>query len=320
MRACNPIQIVVRCGRILADSSLGMRACLASGAGHVAALITMAIVVAGGGRDTHSLPFLTVSASDELAAVEPEHLAQTPSEELDPLIQPTHDGPAQAIGEQTQPVENPTIAEWLSQNTASPAAWAGQKPGAGELAGAFTQVAAELNQKGAQSAGNLGQKASFYGVEAEGRNFIFVVDTSGSMSGSRFRRARAELCRSIEHLHPDQSFFVILFNNVPALMPSFGMAAADPASLRLLENWLRKTECNGGTNPMPALIAALAMKPDAVYLLSDGKFDPALAQTVSQLQVFQRIPVHTIGFASRKGEPMLKAISQVSGGTYRHVR
>ena len=62
------------------------------------------------------------------------------------------------------------------------------------------------------------------------------------------------------------------------------------------------------------------MKPDAVYLLSDGKFDSGLAQTVSQLQSFQRIPIHTIGFASRKGEPMLRAISQVSGGTYRYVR
>ncbi|HWB11100.1 MAG TPA: VWA domain-containing protein [Pirellulales bacterium] len=318
MRACNLGQIVGRCGHILVDSSPAVRACLASGAGHAAALITMAMVVGGGGlRDTiRSQPALTVSASDELAAIEPELLTQASPETSDRRIESPADPDEVAAEPQA---ENPAIAEWLSRNMASPADLSNGKAGS-KLAGTLAQVATEIDEKGTEARGRLGRGASFYGVEAEGRKFVFVVDISGSMSGSRFRRARAELYQSIEKLHPDQSFYVVLFNSGATLMPSLGMAAASPANVQSVADWLKTVHCGGETNPAPALTVALAMKPDAVYLLSDGKFDPALAQTVSQFQIFQRIPVHTIGFASRKGEPMLKAISQVSGGTYRYVR
>jgi uncharacterized protein with von Willebrand factor type A (vWA) domain len=166
---------------------------------------------------------------------------------------------------------------------------------------------------------NLGRSASFYGIEAQGSKFVFVVDMSGSMVGARFRRARSELHTSIEQLAPTQAFFVILFNDVANPMPSNGLAGANAESVQQVDAWLQKIQCNGGTNPLPALMAALALTPDAVFLLSDGKFDPAVAQAVGQFQSWQRIPIHTIGFASRKGESMLRAISRVTGGTYRYV-
>ncbi|HVX14883.1 MAG TPA: VWA domain-containing protein [Pirellulales bacterium] len=166
---------------------------------------------------------------------------------------------------------------------------------------------------------NLGRSASFYGIEAQGSKFVFVVDMSGSMSGARFRRARSELHQSIEHLTPTQAFFVILFNDVANPMPSAGLASAGTDSVQQVDAWLQKIQCNGGTNPLPALMAALGLAPDAVFLLSDGKFDPVVAQAVAEFQSWQRIPIHTIGFASRKGESMLRAISRVTGGTYRYV-
>ncbi|HEV3343972.1 MAG TPA: hypothetical protein VG125_26595 [Pirellulales bacterium] len=324
MRAANLSQVVVRCGRILADSSLVMRACLLSGVGHAVALITMALVIGGGtGYEfARPVPFLTVSASDELATLEPQPLVQSSTEEFDRLIQPAQDEQEGAIGEESPAEDNGTIAEWLSRSMASPAALASFTHGAGQP-GAFEaepHLATEVEDKATEAERRASRTASFYGVEADGRNFVYVVDISGSMSGSRFRRARTELRQSIENLDPAQSFYVILFNNGPTFMPSVGMAAPDPANVRLVENWLKKVECSGNTNPLPALLAALAMQPDAVYLLSDGKFDPTLAQTVSQLQGLRRIPIHTIGFASRKGESMLRAISQVSGGTYQFVR
>ena len=179
---------------------------------------------------------------------------------------------------------------------------------------------AEIDEPRPNKRRNLGRSANFYGIEAEGRTFVFVVDISGSMSGSRFRRARAELYQTIEDLHPAQAFFVILFNDEANLMPSAGLAAVNQANVELVNRWLRHVECRGGTNPLPALFAALALQPNAVFLLSDGKFSPSLAEAVSQFETRQRIPIHTIGFASRKGEPALRAISQISGGTYRYVR
>jgi hypothetical protein len=323
MRAANLSQLVVRCGPILADSSFLLRACLVSGIGHGMALITMALVVGGGGRDdtAHSRPFLTVSASDELTTLAPEHLVQSWHEGFDRLT-PSSEEPDETIGDRAPVEDNAAIAEWLSRNMASPAALASFTHGAGRSGAlkAEPHLTAAVEDKAAEAERRAGRTASFYGVEAEGHKFVYVVDISGSMSGSRFRRARAELSQSIENLDPAQSFYVILFNHGPTLMPSLGMVEAGPISVRLVADWLKKVECHGETNPLPALVDALAMQPDAVYLLSDGKFDPTVAQTVSQLQVLRKIPIHTIGFASRKGEPMLRAISQVSGGTYRYVR
>jgi len=322
MRAANLSQVVVRCGRILADSSLLLRACLVSGAGSGIALMTMALVVGGGGRGdvARSRPLPTVSASDELATPEPD-LVQASAEEFDRLVELSSEEPDDTIGDGMPVEQNPVIAEWLG-TMSSPAELAGFSGEEGQSGALHAQphLTAEVDDKATEAPRSLGGTASFYGVEAEGRKFIFVLDMSGSMSGGRFRRARAELCQSIENLDPAQSFFVILFNDTPTPMPSVGMAPAEPASVQLLDSWLKKIQCNGNTNPLPALLAALAMQPDAVYLLSDGKFDPALAEYVSKVQTFQRIPIHTIGFASRKGEPMLRAISQVSGGTYRFVR
>ena len=322
MRAGNLSQVGVRCGRLLADSSLIVRACLASGAGHAAALITMALVVGGDGRSRAGVspPLLTVSTSEERVSPELEYLAQSSSDEFDRLMQPAPDEADEATG-RARVDYNSVIAEWLSRKLASPVALAGLMPGGGGSGAlkADARLVIEAEEKATTTGRNPGRTASFYGVEAEGHRFVFVVDISGSMAGSRFRRARAELCQSIENLHADQSFYVILFNTGAMPMPSIGMAAANPANVQLLGDWLKETQCQGETNPAPALAVALAMKPDAVYLLSDGKFDPRLAETVSQLQVFQRIPIHTIGFASRKGEKMLRAISQVSGGTYRYV-
>jgi hypothetical protein len=311
VRAFNLSQLVGENGRYAAKGWLLLRACLLSGIGHAAALVSMALVVyGGGGKDAaRSAPLLTVLESDPQPPLDSDQFIQTSQTERQRL-----------------PFESTTLASEAIELRAVRLELVAGAPGLpGHSLTSALQVdghlAQEIDEKTSDSLGEkLGRSANFYGIEADGRKFVFVLDISGSMSGSRFRRARTELCKSIAGLDPLQSFFVILFNDAPNLMPSAGLAAVNPVSLRLVDEWLKTTECRGGTNPLPALFGALAMQPDAVFLLSDGKFDPALAHAVSELETYQRIPIHTIGFASRKGEPILRAISQLSGGTYRHVR
>jgi hypothetical protein len=166
----------------------------------------------------------------------------------------------------------------------------------------------------------LGNSANFYGVEADGDDFVFVVDMSGSMSGSRFRRAKNEVRRSIEALSPTQRYFVIFFSDNAWPMPGRELIEATPENLSDTRHWLQQAACQGGTNPLPALLDAIDLDPDAIFLLSDGRFDPNTAFQVKDAETVPAIPIHTIGFANAAGEPMLRAISDATGGTYRFVR
>ena len=76
----------------------------------------------------------------------------------------------------------------------------------------------------------------------------------------------------------------------------------------------------------PSLVAsALSLRPDAVYFLSDGQFDPL---TIQQLKARNRsnnrlrkrqIPIHTIAFMDRMTEGLMRSIARNSGGEYRFV-
>ena len=90
--------------------------------------------------------------------------------------------------------------------------------------------------------------------------------------------------------------------------------------------WINDVEANGGTNPLPALLYALSMRPDAIYFLSDGQFDPT---TIQELRIRNRpnlrlntrmIPIHTIAFYDRFAEGLMRQIARNSGGEYRFVK
>ncbi|HEX4142577.1 MAG TPA: VWA domain-containing protein [Pirellulales bacterium] len=173
---------------------------------------------------------------------------------------------------------------------------------------------------GAAGAGQGGTGHSFFGLEAAGDKVVFVVDISGSMSGRRFFRARNELRQSIENLRENQQFFVIFFNDGALPMPTEKLLPATRDNVNQTVDWLKYVECGGGTNPLPGLLLALQLHPDAIYLLTDGKFDPQVVWEVTQAEPPIPIPIYTISFANRTAEKLLKAIAKETGGSYRFVR
>ena len=168
--------------------------------------------------------------------------------------------------------------------------------------------------------GKNGPGHSFFGLDATGDKVVFVVDISGSMSGRRFHRARTELRQSIESLRENQQYFVIFFNDGALPMPAEKLLPATPENVSQTLHWLNYVQCGGGTNPLPGLLMALQLRPDAIYLLTDGKFDPQVVWEVTQAEPPVPIPVYTISFASRSAEKLLKQIAAETGGSYRFAR
>ncbi|MEL6110100.1 MAG: VWA domain-containing protein [Planctomycetota bacterium] len=205
--------------------------------------------------------------------------------------------------------------------------------------GSFTADSTADTGRTAVDGGGPGADAargSFFGIEASGQNFVYVLDQSGSMDGQRFRRAADELVRSVETLSEDQNFFVVLFNtqmhqmfDQRGLTPSPIPASAE--NKRKLARWLNDINPNGGTDPRMGLKLALQMKPSAVFMLSDGEFtddkkrrsgilradDGNTKQMVKRMEA--SVPIHAIAFEDPNSCVNMKELASLTGGEYRFV-
>ncbi|MEX0642524.1 MAG: vWA domain-containing protein [Pirellulales bacterium] len=172
-----------------------------------------------------------------------------------------------------------------------------------------------------------GVEKGFFGIGDAGKSFVYVVDCSDSMNErSKFRRAKYELMRSLEQLSSDQQYFVIFYSDGAYPMDAESTVAATEEEIARTGEWIDDVGASGGTNPLPALLIALSLQPDAIYFLSDGQFDP---QIILELRGRNRdnrrlnqtqIPIHTIAFGDRRAEGLMKSISRNSGGRYRFVK
>jgi hypothetical protein len=161
------------------------------------------------------------------------------------------------------------------------------------------------------------RQTTFFGIRAKGQFFIYVVDCSGSMVlEDRLARAKEELRRSIRSLVEPQKFQVIFYNDRAFPMPGGLTRSADLNSKLQLLEWLRLIGPDGGTNPKPALGMAIALRPDAIFLLSDGEFPEGTAEAVARTNA-RKVPIHCIDLSEGDAADQLRQIAQDSGGQYR---
>lgn len=167
-----------------------------------------------------------------------------------------------------------------------------------------------------------GEGANFYGSAAKGQRFVFVVDNSLSMRNGKFETATGELLDAIRDLTEKQQFYVIFFSDT--LHPMFEPDApedylpASDANVARLEAHIAKTRLQRGTKAQTAMERAFELKPDAIYLLTDGAFtDKTLPFLLNREQ--RGVPIHTVGYQAERGANNLKRISAAYGGTYTYV-
>jgi hypothetical protein len=172
----------------------------------------------------------------------------------------------------------------------------------------------------------------FFGTQAKGNRFVFVVDNSSSMKGGRLEMAVAELVKTVDGLSPRQSFYVIFVSDrtYPMFYPQREptLAPATPANKKRLAEWAPKAILASGKNRelMKAMDLAASLQPQAVYLLWDG--DLRYSETV-RLDVMTHLTqpnqwnfiVHTLGMGltSPNSEQNLRMIAQAHSGTFRRI-
>lgn len=170
--------------------------------------------------------------------------------------------------------------------------------------------------------------ASFFGLSAKGSRFVFVIDSSISMWGPRWIDVRKELVRSIRKLEYGQYFYVICFDVGSVSMYgdqgiAEGFAPAEDEQFRKLEAWLQEHTLGPGTRASTSLVQALKLRPDAIFLLTDGEFQDNVLQSLRtnnrNKAKKRKITVNTIGFHSQLGAPVLSQIATENYGQFRYV-
>ncbi len=174
-----------------------------------------------------------------------------------------------------------------------------------------------------------GEGATFAGLRSSNaRKVVYVVDASGSLVGT-FPAIARELGASLARLDPRQSFAVIFFRRNEALpVPPAALLPATPANVAAATEWIgRHVVPAGRSNPLPALTAALALKPDVVFLLSAditgaGEFEiggDELLAAVDRLNPASRsgrrpARIQCVEFLERDPDHILERLSEVHGG------
>jgi len=160
------------------------------------------------------------------------------------------------------------------------------------------------------------RQTSFFGIRAQGKTFIYVVDCSGSMAeGGRLARAKQEIRRGVQAMRSPQQFLVIFYNDDPLPMPGGIPVGASVDSARQMASWFQLIQPDGGTDPRGALAQAVALRPDAVFLLSDGEFPKGTVEAVAKGNP-RKVPIHCVDLSGGAGGEHLRRIAKDSGGQY----
>jgi hypothetical protein len=171
-----------------------------------------------------------------------------------------------------------------------------------------------------------GTGASFFGLSAQGRKFVFVVDASSSMrrpshgpERTLFNRVKLEIMDSIQHLSPEQKFYIVFFNDGFYPMPATSMVAATEESQARYLRWMSEVPSGGQTDPEGAMQLALQLQPDVVYFLSDGEFRYGLVKRIAAMNR-SGVAIHTVCYGGTEDNNVsLRQIAEQNNGTYHFV-
>jgi hypothetical protein len=192
--------------------------------------------------------------------------------------------------------------------------------------------------------------AGFFGLPVVGSNVVFIIDTSGSMNASFYKKgdfependedvytrlsvAKRELLQAVDGLPADARFNVVAFSSNVILWKKT-LVRATRASKAALVDPVQKVAATGATNIFGALEAALDIKTltygsrygtavDEIFLLSDGEptvgrvKDPVtILQLIQETNRYSKVRINTIYMGGGGDSAFMKQLAAQNGGRY----
>jgi hypothetical protein len=169
----------------------------------------------------------------------------------------------------------------------------------------------------------------YYGLPIYAKRVAFVIDTSGSMLGPKIINAKKELIGAIQRLPAGSEFNIIVFNSRVYVWSPKPVEATDDAKKRATA-YVIGLPVGGSTVTYDALKAALDLRIESIYLLTDG--EPTRGQIVRPDSIVAAIrgqnrllgvSIHCIGLSVGPDTGVcslfLKTLAEQNHGQYRKV-
>lgn len=189
----------------------------------------------------------------------------------------------------------------------------------GSVMTSATDIGPGLGSGTGAGGGGGGGGASFFGVEAAGNRFAYIVDVSGSMSvGGKIEALRAELQKSVSDMLQNSTFIIVPFSSESQVLGGKTQwTEATDRNKALASRNIEALKADGGTEPTLAfqIVFSLRPRPDAIYFMTDGEFSANVPDEVA-IANSARVPIHCLCLVSQGSEGMMKLIASRSGGTY----
>lgn len=153
---------------------------------------------------------------------------------------------------------------------------------------------------------------------SQGRDWSFVLDLSGSMSG-KYQSLVEGVNKGLAKLNPNDRFRVILFNDRAREITS-GYTAATPENVRRYTQKLESTQTGGGTNLYAGLKKAITGLDDdrasAVILVTDGVANVGITEKKDFLTLLESNDVRLFTFVmgNSANRPLLNGMTKISNG------
>ena len=188
----------------------------------------------------------------------------------------------------------------------------------------------KANRKQAADAKKKAEMTSeFYGIEIKGKNILFVLDRSGSMSapaqshGTRMEQLKFEFIEMMDTISYDTNLGVVLFPH--AAYPAKGIEKASDRFKDRVKKFIKGIGPSGSTpisEAMTYVFEKVVPKKqiDTIYLLSDGvpnKPADQVRKLIRGLNTSSYIQIHTIALGANS--QFLKDVATDNNGSYTHI-
>ena len=154
------------------------------------------------------------------------------------------------------------------------------------------------------------------------KELVFVLDTSGSMSGFPIEKAKETMKLALDGLNPRDTFNLITFSgDTHILFPR--PVPATPENLRQAQSFLASRSGSGGTEMMKAIRAALDPSDDqdhirVVCFMTDGEVGNDM-QIIAEVQKHPNARVFAFGIGSSANRFLLDKMAEYGRGEVEYV-
>jgi len=161
------------------------------------------------------------------------------------------------------------------------------------------------------------------------RDVVLVLDTSGSMQGSKIDQARKALRFCLEKLDKGDRFAIVQFSTM-AQTYADGWTEATAENVKKAQEWVARFEASGGTNFSETLQKVFSLKyeearPATIFFVTDGRPTVDVTDAEALMKIMKEnnkrgLRMFTFGVGEDVNTKLLDRMSGDSGGLPEYVR